>query len=310
MSKKRTIDWSCKHDVLLINGDGTFSPMDEPYFRSMEIAPGTWQILSAGDYAYLVAGDNEAVAIDTGYGAGNIREYMQTLTDKPVKNVFNTHDHFDHTANNGYFEKAYMAPETIPLATIPFKSFEGIDFIQDYERVPVEEGFVYDLGGRTLEIFKIPDHGVGSIALLDRKGRLLFTGDEFFPQDRGKMLRISVKTFYGYLEKLQAHRNEFDRLCTGSCIMDADVLDRYYACAKYILDGHEGVPLEMGPPQRPGKHMEPVIPEEYRGRVIYDRTKPHPGDGGSGQVIHPNTRMLSMFYDGIRIVYDASIVNE
>ena len=121
-----------------------------------------------------MAGDDEAVSIDTGYGAGNLREYLQTLTDKPVRNVFNTHSHFDHTANNGYFEKAYMAPEAIPLATIPYRSFEGIDFIQDYERVPVDDGFVYDLGNRTLEVFKIPDHTRDGIALLDRKQRLLF----------------------------------------------------------------------------------------------------------------------------------------
>lgn len=310
MNTKRTIDWSCKHDVLLVNDDGTFSPMDEPYFRSVEIAPNTWRILSAGDYSYLVAGDKEAVAIDTGYGAGNIREYMQTLTDKPVKNVFNTHDHFDHTANNGYFEKAYMAPETIPLATIPFQSFEGIDFIQDYERVPVEEGFVYELGERTLEIFKIPDHAEGSIALLDRKGRLLFTGDEFFPQDRGKTLNVSLKTFYGYLVKLQAHRNEFDRLCTGSCVMDASVLDRYYACAKYILDGHEGVPLEMEAPRKPKQHKKVEVPKEYQGRIIYDRMKPHPGDGGTRPVMRPRVRMRVMFYDGIRIVYDAAMMDE
>ncbi len=64
--------------------DGTLTPMDVPYYRSKLIAPGTWQIESDGDYSYLIEGDNEALAIDTGYGAGNIREYLQTLTKKPA----------------------------------------------------------------------------------------------------------------------------------------------------------------------------------------------------------------------------------
>lgn len=199
--------------ILLRNDDGSFSPMDEPYFRSELVAPGTWRVLSAGDYSYLVEGEKDAVSIDTGYGAGNIRRYLQSLTDKPVKNVINTHSHFDHTANNGYFESAYMAQAGVPLATVPYKSFEGISFIQDYRRVPVSEGFIYDLGGRTLEVFDIPDHTGDGIALLDRRERLLFTGDEFMVM--GKMLNVSVTTFAGYLKKLMAHRGEFDRLCAG-----------------------------------------------------------------------------------------------
>ena len=125
------IDFSSKHDILLRNPDGSYSPMDEPWYQVEEIAPGTWKILSAGDYSYLVAGGSEAVSIDTGYGAGNLREYLQSLTDKPVRNTFNTHSHFDHTANNGYFEKAYMAHAGIHYASQPYASFEGIDFPQD-----------------------------------------------------------------------------------------------------------------------------------------------------------------------------------
>lgn len=304
MNKKKTIDWSCKHDILLLNDDGTCSPMDEPYYRSEQVAPGTWKILSAGDYSYLVAGEREAVAIDTGYGAGNIREYLQSLTDRPVNNVINTHDHFDHTANNGYFEKAYMAEESVPLATVPFKSFEGIEFLTDYERIAVDEGFVYDLGGRTLEIFKIPDHTEGGIAMLDRKERLLFTGDELFPPQRGKRLRVSLRTFYGYLEKLEAHRGEFDRLCAGSGVMDASALDQYYACAKYILDGHPG---ELLPPEPPMGPPPMKIPEQYKDRIVYDRMAPHPGDSGKKPEPNPNAQMRSVEYAGTKIVYDASL---
>lgn len=289
------MDWSCKHNILLRNDDGSLSPMDEPYFRSELVAPGTWKVLSAGDYSYLVEGENEAVAIDTGYGAGNIRRYLQSLTDKPVKNVINTHSHFDHTANNGYFDAAYMAEAGVPLATIPYKSFEGIRFIQDYRRVPVSEGFLYDLGGRTLEVFDIPDHTGDGIALLDRRERLLFTGDEFMVM--GKMLNVRVTTFAGYLEKLLAHRGEFDRLCAGGGVLDAKLLDGYYDCAKAILAGQPGEPYLPKP--RPAQ-AEITGPN---GETVYDRVRPHPGDGGMGKKPASNAPKAMMERAGAKIIY-------
>ena len=67
------IDFSCKHGILIRNPDGSYSPMDEPFYQAEQIAPNTWKILSSGDFSYLVVGDREGISIDTGYGAGNIR---------------------------------------------------------------------------------------------------------------------------------------------------------------------------------------------------------------------------------------------
>src|SRR5262249_53281492 len=108
----KLIDFSSKHEVMIRNDDGSLTPMNVPYYRSKRIAPGTWQTQSDGHCSYLLEGDNQALAIDTGYGAGNIREYLQTLTKKPFRYVANPHDHFDHTANNSYFDAAYMSAET------------------------------------------------------------------------------------------------------------------------------------------------------------------------------------------------------
>ena len=293
-------DWSCKHDILILNADGSYSRMDEPYYEVEQIAPGTWKILSAGDHSYLVEGDNEAISIDTGYGAGNIRAFLQTLTEKPVRNTFNTHSHFDHSANNGYFEKAFMATAGIPYASVPYASFDGIDFPQDYERVGVSEGFIYDLGGRTLEVFDIPDHTIDGIALLDRKERLLFTGDEFM--EMGKPLHVSVRTFFGYCEKLEAHRSEFDRLCAGARIFDASFLDAYFECARQILSGNEGAPMETG--RRGGPRQPEPGPN---GELVYDRMEPHPGDKGPDfypQESGYSPNMYTLEYGGVKIMYD------
>ena len=292
----KEIDFSSKHHILIRNADGSLLPMDEPYFESEQVAPGTWKVLSSGDYCYVIEGDDEAIAVDTGYGAGNIRAYMQSLTEKPLRNVINTHDHFDHTANNGYFEKAYMSAETAPLATIPFPSFSGIDFPTDYEKVIVDDGDIIDPGNRPLEVFKVPDHSVGCIVLLDRKERILFSGDEYMMM--GKNLNVSVRTFYGYLKKIMAHRSEFDHLCAGGGYLDAALVDRLYACAEYILEGHEGEPL-TGAGGPPPEEPDPL------GRTIYDRILPHPEDRHQDE---PNPDLRCMQYAGTQITYDVNKV--
>ena len=291
------IDFSCKHDILIKNPDGSFSHMDEPWFEAEQIAPNTWKVLSSGDFSYLVVGENEGISIDTGYGAGNIREYLQTLTDKPVRNVINTHHHFDHTASNGYFEKAYMHPNAFEHATIPYASFEGIDFPRDYEFVAVHEGDTYELGNRTLEFFWIPDHTPDGIAILDRKERIFFIGDELMPMPMGKTLKVPLKVFFGYMEMFMARRHEYDRVYSGGGLFDIDYIEKYYACAKAILEGNYGVPHEA---KRGGPREMPPGPN---GELVYDRRMPHFGDGGSGKDT-PQGNLYVLEHSGVKIVYD------
>jgi glyoxylase-like metal-dependent hydrolase (beta-lactamase superfamily II) len=297
---RASIDFSSKHDILIRSEDGTLTPMDVPYFRSTLIAPGTWQILSDGDYTYLVEGDQEALAIDSGYGAGNIREYCQTLTKKPVRYIANTHDHFDHTANNSYFERAYMSAETKKKATIPFPSFEGISFPRDYSIEVIGDGYKFQLGNRELEVFEIPNHASGSLAFLDKRERILFSGDEIMAP--GIRLNCSVAQLEKNLQKIAARRSEYDRLCAGSGILDASSVDKLLANARYILAGHEGAAVQ--PRSRP-----PAAPDAPSGPAIYGRRMPRPGDvpRNIGQA---NEYQRRMTFSGCDITYDIRRVRD
>ena len=73
------LDFSAFHDIWMEDFEGNLKPMDEPYYNAKLIAPGTWQVLSAGDYTYVIEGDDEVIVIDSGNGAGNIREFCQSL---------------------------------------------------------------------------------------------------------------------------------------------------------------------------------------------------------------------------------------
>lgn len=298
----QNIDFSSKHHILIRSEDGSLTPMDEPYYYAEQIAPGTWRVLSDGDYTYLVQGDAEALVIDSGYGAGNIRAFCQTLTDKPITRIANTHDHFDHTANNCYFDCAYMSEETQKKATLPFPSFEGINFPRDYPVRIIGEGYVFHLGNRDLETFSIPDHATGSLAFWDRSQRILFSGDELMGW--AKNLNGSVERFAAHLEKLMVHRAEFDRLCAGEGILDASYVERYLACAKQILAGQEGQPLPA-----PSSSPASAAAMSAGDTIIYDRFRPRPcdiphGDGSD----RPFRRVLQT--NGVQIIYDVRRVFE
>lgn len=298
----KNIDFSCKHDVLIRNEDGNLIPMDEPFYESKEIASGTFRILSDGDYSYLVVGDDEALAIDTGYGCGNIREYCQSLTPKPVRYVANTHDHFDHTANNAYFDGAFMSKETKELATIPFPSFEGINFPKDYPIYIIEEGYKFQLGNRELETFFIPDHAVGSLAFLDKRERILFSGDEIM---EFKFIKTSVENFAKNLEKLKARRDEFDWICAGAdSMIDAQIVDNFLSCANHILAGNEGVEMKgLDMPKRP-------VEKELENITIFDRKHARPCDMKKNKEFDANNYKRSMTYSNITIHYDIRHIYE
>ena len=93
-----------------------------------------------------------------------------------------------------------------------------------------------------------------------------------------------------------AHRQEFDLLCAGGGVLDAALLDGYYACTKYILSGHEGVPMKPAP-----RKMR-SMPSGPNGETVYDRIHPHPGDGGAGRP-GPAQVQYVVEHAGVKIIY-------
>ncbi|MCM1123734.1 MAG: MBL fold metallo-hydrolase [Eubacterium sp.] len=296
---RNRIDFSCKHEVLLEDEEGNRLPMDVPYYHTELIAPGTWQIDSDGDYFYLVEGENEALVIDGGYGCGNTRAFCQSLTEKPVRRIANTHDHFDHTANNCYFDCVYMSQETQPLATVPFPSFSGIDFPRDYAVEIIDEGYVFDLGGRKVETFKCPDHAVGSLMFLDRKEGILFCGDELC-MPFGKALNGSVEHVWKMLGKLEERMDEIRVLYGGPGRGETEIIRRLRENMRYILDGHEGKPLESH------ENVEESKPEE---QIVYARRMPHAPDRHKDDPADIPF-MREMDYADIKVIYDVRKVWE
>jgi glyoxylase-like metal-dependent hydrolase (beta-lactamase superfamily II) len=66
---------------------------------------------------YLLWGDTSALLIDTGYGSGDLRALVSSITDKPVKAV-NTHAHFDHIGANYQFGDCWIHRAEEPVLAL------------------------------------------------------------------------------------------------------------------------------------------------------------------------------------------------
>ncbi len=204
----------------------------------IQINKDTWQIDEDFVRWFLLCGEKEAVLIDTGV-IGNAREIAEKLTKLPLR-VINTHADRDHIAGNKAFETFYMHPA---------------DFAQYYHQMPLQnaealwDGEVIDLGGRELEVIHTPGHTCGSVAVLDRKNRFLFSGD---PVQTGDIYMFgayrNMQAYIKSIERLLKRKEEFDLIfpCHGECPLKKDILEPLKTEAEEVLAGkHSSETLEL-----------------------------------------------------------------
>lgn len=182
---------------------------------------------------YLLLGEEKALLIDTGWGAGNLRALVEKLTDKPVE-VINTHGHLDHSGGNGEWERVYMLPGAKADCYTCLRSPFDVSKLPypDYACVLVKDGDTIDLGGRVIELIDISSHSNGSLALLDEKNGYLFVGDEL---ESAQVLMYETEAIPGYdfvLDtKLRAHHANMLRL--------RELKGKWHT----LLPAHNGTPI-------------------------------------------------------------------
>ncbi|MBN1935767.1 MAG: MBL fold metallo-hydrolase [Anaerolineae bacterium] len=199
-------------------------------FTTQIVADGVWYIEdSRGGVMYLIAGQERALLIDTGWGEGDLPGLVATLTPLPLW-VVNTHGHRDHTSGNEQFAQVYIHTNDIPLA-------------QDSgtRLVAVYDGYHFDLGGRDVQVIGVPGHSPGSICLLDRQARILFSGDSPRPGPVWLHLdtSLTVREFANSLSRLRAFAAEFDVIAPshGKPAPAGTLLDDLIACTRKTLSG-------------------------------------------------------------------------
>lgn len=165
----------------------------ENIYTVRELESGFFRIGNSGVYMDLIVGSHHALLFDTGYGFGDLKSVVRSITDKPLY-VLNSHGHVDHACGNAQFGGAYIHPADRQLCHAhngPAMRMSELDTAQvplDFdldaylrlgpgELKPVGEGNIFDLGGVRLEVLELPGHTAGSIGLWCREKRLLYVGD-------------------------------------------------------------------------------------------------------------------------------------
>ena len=233
------------------------------------------------DNYYVAIGDEYAAIIDTGAGYGNIIDDIREITDLPLI-VILTHGHMDHVGGMYAFDKAFMNPVDEEIAREHFSSIEMREWYAEtrvpvrfpgeghvealleitpdpedvsdfFEYDPIREGDTIDLGNRLLEVYETPGHSPGHIVLLDRKHRLLFSGDTvnnsiiIFNKEGGNV--EEQKTYNKSLNKIWSLSDHFDLLLVGheTPALPKSVVKDYLYLSDGLLNGEiEGEYEEEG----------------------------------------------------------------
>ncbi|MGT2784628.1 MBL fold metallo-hydrolase [Streptococcus merionis] len=210
-------------------------------YVAWEFAPKSWviQFMSGSQNIYLLEGNEKALLLDTGYGTGTLRVFVERLTDKPIL-VANTHFHPDHASGNGEWASVLLSPNWhLDELSVTREGAGPFDISQlpypDYEKVFIKGGDVLELGGRSVEVIDaLPAHSNSSLFFLDWKNRLLFCGDEM---ESAQVLLYENSRNPEMAERYDVRERLLNFAANTQLLKD---LSEHY---DYLLPNHNGAPI-------------------------------------------------------------------
>lgn len=265
-----------------------------PTFTSERVSQHLTRIITpCGVCMYLVEGTQRAALLDTGFGFGDLKGFVDSLTDKPYV-VLLSHGHMDHAGGAVQFDRVYLNRKDWELekwhATrnrriwdvqhgpggMP-KGVTEADFLPSRAEpyLPIDEGDDFDLGGVTVRPIAAPGHTAGSLIFLIPEDRIAIFGDAC--GEHTLLLFEESAPIADYRQGLlhvRSFENQFDIVLRnhGSFTSPKQILaDNIELCGD-ILAGTDAAILSdfMGRPGclgRPEKHPGKV------GNILYDPNK-------------------------------------
>lgn len=186
------------------------------WYRQIEVGsdlvrisePHVHQLVSAN--LWWLRGNDRDIVVDAGLGVAALREEIPRMFERDPMLLL-THSHMDHAGGAHEFrERAAHAAEAeilaagAPASLYGGELYEKLGIYPAGEPVPnlminalpypeydaqtysvkavtltclLEDGDRIDLGGRTLTVLHLPGHSPGSIALLEERTGVLYSGD-------------------------------------------------------------------------------------------------------------------------------------
>ena len=235
-----------------------FGQDNNNFYKINKVNDNVWRIVeNNAAIIYVVEGKDSALIIDTGYGFGDLKACVRTITKLPLI-VVNTHVHLDHAANDHQFERVYAHYDDFELINTVYGEARKNNILSRTENVkwtdkeldarinvlppeimPVKEGYIFDLGDRKLEVIEVPGHTHGSICLLDIENKILFAGDHInavvwlFLKES-----CPLEVYLKNLQKVEKRIDEFNVIMPGhGSPLDKSFINELIVGVKTILDG-------------------------------------------------------------------------
>lgn len=227
-------------------------------WRTVKINEHVYQLYeSLGVFCSLVIGEKYALLIDTGYGFGDIVSRVRAITDLPLK-VINTHGHVDHIQGNKCFDEVMLHEDDKKLIKFHSSLFVKMTMYLGAKKsltaeerkqvsqffkpnkqklVYIQDGCKIDIGGNVLEVIHTPGHTHGSVCILDKKDRLLFSGDTISSHVWLFLKEgTDVATYCNSISKVIARKSEFDGIISGhsAAVFKTTLLEKVLHCAEHI----------------------------------------------------------------------------
>ena len=109
--------------------------------------------------------------------------------------------------------------------------------------LPVEDGYIFDLGGHHIQVVECPGHSLHDITFLDVENRVLAGGDAVMEQPIFIFPELSdVQLLKQSMQHLRALRSRYDWIYPSHdrCPLEHSVLDEIEAAADKYLAGDTG----------------------------------------------------------------------
>ncbi len=194
-------------------------------FTHKRVLDNVIQIIDKEVYMLLIEGNDRAILLDTGNGIGNLKEYVDKLTDKPYE-VWLTHSHPDHVDGVGWWDKAYLngkdfdsflakeKEDRLPVLLergYPDATIEELAPKFKGELIPYKDGDIIDLGGTTLQVVEVAGHTPGCSMFLMIEDRIMIYGDAV-GRKSGLWSTSTASDLVKSLKHLQTFDDKYDRI--------------------------------------------------------------------------------------------------
>jgi len=164
----------------------------------MNIAKFEFSLFGINTYVVFDPEQKKAAVIDPGMINEEEEQALSRFIEREnleVTHIINTHLHIDHAIGVAYTKKKYG----VPLFGHKEDQFLGDRLRQQADAFGINEkvedaaidtfleaGDKIKIGNGTLEVLHVPGHSPGSIALYDRQGGFVITGDALFQGSVGR----------------------------------------------------------------------------------------------------------------------------